>query len=138
MQKDQRGYSVTTDDPIAVEALDHAFNAYTGFRTDSMVHLDAAITVDPQFALPHVIKGLLIAGLKKPELYPMAGDELEAAKNARKPASARENHYMAALEATNGAVKPAVLVALGASLSEARTLLTNTNDNLRAALARQT
>jgi N-acetylmuramic acid 6-phosphate etherase len=45
---------------------------------------------------------------------------------------------MAALEATNGAVKPAVLVALGASLAEARTLLTNTNDNLRAALARQT
>ena len=45
---------------------------------------------------------------------------------------------MAALEATGGAVKPAVLVALGASLTEARTLLTNTNDNLRAALARQT
>ena len=100
MQKDQRGYPVTTNDSTAVEALDRAFNAYTGFRTDSMVHLDAAIAADPQFALPHAIKGLLIAGLKKPGLYPMAGDELEAAKNARKPASERENHYMAALEAT--------------------------------------
>jgi tetratricopeptide (TPR) repeat protein len=100
MQKDQRGYSVTTDDPAAVEALDRAFNAYTGFRTDAMVHLDAAIAADPQFALPHAIKGMLIAGLKKPELYPLAGVELEAAKKCRAPASAREKHYMAALEAT--------------------------------------
>ena len=37
MHKDQRGYSVTTSDPTAVEALDRAFNAYTGFRTDAMV-----------------------------------------------------------------------------------------------------
>jgi tetratricopeptide (TPR) repeat protein len=100
MQKDQRGYSATTNEPTAVEALDHAFNAYTGFRTDSMAHLDAAITADPQFALPRVIKGLLIAGLKKPELYPLAGAELEAAKICRAPASARESHYLAALEAT--------------------------------------
>jgi tetratricopeptide (TPR) repeat protein len=100
MQKDQRGYSVTTNDSTAVEALDRAFNAYTGFRTDSMAHLDAAIAADPLFALPHAIKGLLIAGLKKPELYPMARDELEAAKNALKPASMRESHYLSALEAT--------------------------------------
>jgi tetratricopeptide (TPR) repeat protein len=100
MQKDQKGYSVTTDDPTAGEALDRAFNAYTGFRTDSMAHLDDAIAADPQFALPHVIKGLLIAGLKKPELYSMARDELEAAKKCRAPASMRESHYLAALEAT--------------------------------------
>ena len=100
MQKDQRGYSVTTDNSTASEALDRAFNAYTGFRTDAMLHLDAAIAADPQFAIPHVIKGLLIASLKKPELYPMARNELEAAKNGRTPASEREIHYMAALEAT--------------------------------------
>ena len=100
MQKDQRGYSVTSSDPTAVEALDRAFNAYTGFRTDAMAHLDAAIDADPQFALPHAIKGILIAGLKKPELYHLAGDELEAAKNCRTPTSAREHHYLAALEAT--------------------------------------
>ena len=43
MQQDQRGYPVTTDDSNAVEALDRAFNAYVGFRTDAMAHLDAAI-----------------------------------------------------------------------------------------------
>jgi hypothetical protein len=100
MQKDQRGYPVTSNEQTAVEALDLAFDAYTGFRTDIMAHLDAAIAADPQFALPRVIKGILIAGLKKPELYSLAGDELEAAKNCPTPASARENHYLAALEVT--------------------------------------
>jgi tetratricopeptide (TPR) repeat protein len=100
MQKDQRGYPVTTNDSTAVEALDRAFDAYTDFRTNAMTHLDAAIDADPQFALPHAIKGLLIAGLKKPEIYHLAGDELEAAKNSRTPTSVRENHYLAALEAT--------------------------------------
>jgi len=74
MQKDQRGYSVTTNDSTAVEALDRAFNAYTGFRTDSMAHLDAAIAADPQFALPHAIKGLLIAGLKMPNTLFYSGN----------------------------------------------------------------
>ncbi len=99
MQKDQWGYPVTTDNPLAVEALDQAFNAYVGFRTDTMAHLDAAIAADPEFALPHVIKGSLIAGLKKPELYALARNELEAAKKSPVPASERENQYMAALEA---------------------------------------
>lgn len=99
MQKDQWGYPVTTSNPTAVEALDRAFNAYVGFRTDAMAQLDAAIDADPQFALPHIIKGSLIAGLKKPELYPLARSELEAAKNSPAPTSERESHYMAALEA---------------------------------------
>jgi tetratricopeptide (TPR) repeat protein len=99
MQKDQWGYPVTTSNPTAVEALDRAFNDYVGFRTDAMAHLDAAIDADPDFALPHVIKGSLIAGLKKPELYPLARSELEAAKNSPAPTSERENHYLAALEA---------------------------------------
>ena len=99
MQKDQWGYPVTTSNPTAVEALDRAFNDYVGFRTDAMAHLDAAIDADPDFALPHVIKGSLIAGLKKPELYPLARSELEAAKNSPAPTSERESHYMAALEA---------------------------------------
>jgi tetratricopeptide (TPR) repeat protein len=99
MQQDQRGYPVTTDDSTAVEELDRAFNAYVGFRTDAMAHLDAAIAADPGFALPRIIKGTLIAGLKKPELYPLASGELEAAKNCAAPVSQRESHYMAALEA---------------------------------------
>ena len=43
-----------------------------------------------------------------------------------------------ALDATDGAVKPAVLVARGASAETAQALLNDTDDNLRAALARLT
>ena len=99
MQKDQWGYPLTTNHPSAAEALDRAFNAYVRFRSDAMAQLDSAIAADPEFALPHLIKGSLIAGLKKPELYPLARNELEAAKNSPAPTSAREKHYMAALEA---------------------------------------
>ena len=72
---------------------------HASINAQGMAHLDAAIDADPDFALPHVIKGSLIAGLKKPELYPLARSELEAAKNSPAPTSERENHYLAALEA---------------------------------------
>jgi tetratricopeptide (TPR) repeat protein len=99
MRKDQWGYTVTTEESLAAEALDRAFSGYFNFRTDAMKNLDTAIETDPKFALPHIAKGILLESLKKPELHPMAVAELEAAKNARTPASAREHHYLAALEA---------------------------------------
>jgi len=109
MQKDQWGYSVTTDNSDSVEALDRAFNAYFQFRTDAMVNLDAAIEADPQFALAHAARGILIESLKKPELYAKARHALEAAKSCQQPASTRENHYIAALEAVlDGQVTAAV------------------------------
>jgi tetratricopeptide (TPR) repeat protein len=99
MQRDQWGHSVTTDVSSAVEALDLGFDAYFQFRTDAMANLAAAISADPEFALPHAAKGILIESLKKPELHPLAQAELEAAKRGRPPVSARERHYIAALEA---------------------------------------
>jgi len=100
MQKDQRGYPVATDDAKAVQALDRAFDAYVGFRTDIMAHLNDAITTDPQFALPQIARGILLVGLRKPELYALARDALEAAKNGHELVSERERHYLAALEAS--------------------------------------
>ena len=99
MRKDQWGYTVSTEEPAAVEALDRAFNGYFQFRTDVMKNLDASIETDHQFALPRIAKGILIESLKKPELHSMAFSELEAARNATPPRSDRENHYLAALEA---------------------------------------
>jgi len=99
MQKDQWGHTVSTEESLAVEALDKAFNGYFHFRTDAIKNLDAAIEIDSQFALPHIAKGILLESLKKPELHPAALGELKAAKNALMPTSAREHHYLAALEA---------------------------------------
>jgi tetratricopeptide (TPR) repeat protein len=99
MQQDQWGYSVTSEEPDAVEALNQAFNGYFQFRTDAMKNLDASIEADPDFALPHAGKGILLESLKKPELHHAAHNELEAAKKAQTPTTAREHHYIAALEA---------------------------------------
>ena len=49
-----------------------------------------------------------------------------------------EERAHAALDATNGEVKPAVLVARGAGVKAANTILEDTKGNLRAALARIT
>jgi len=99
MKRDQWNHAVTTEEPGAVEALDRAFNSYCHYRTDAMKNLDAAIEADPQFAIAHAAKGILIESLKKPEIHHVAYNELEAAKNSRPPSSAREHHYIAALEA---------------------------------------
>jgi N-acetylmuramic acid 6-phosphate etherase len=47
-----------------------------------------------------------------------------------------EKTAMTCLQAAGGAVKPAVLISCGASLGEAHAILTETQGNLRAALAR--
>ena len=112
MEKDQWGYPIATNDAKAAKALDQAIDAYVGFRTDAMTHLNSAIAADPQFALPHAVKGILIATLAKPELYPLARSELELAKNSDMlvAASDRENHYLGALEAVlNGNITEAVM-----------------------------
>jgi tetratricopeptide (TPR) repeat protein len=96
---DQWNNPVTTEEAGAVAALDRAFNAYYHFDTDAMKNLDAAILADPGFALPRAAKGILIESLKKPELHHLARVELAAAKQAQTPRTAREHHYIAALEA---------------------------------------
>ena len=64
-----------------------------------MSNLDAALAADPEFALAHAARGILLESLKKPELHPAVADALQAASKARPTASIREQHYLAALEA---------------------------------------
>ena len=99
MQQDNRGYAVTTDNPDSVAALDDAIDSYGRFRTDIMPNLERAIDADPEFGLPHVIRGILLESLKQPRLLPKAQHELEAARAGRPPRTDRERQYLAALEA---------------------------------------
>ena len=99
MIKDRWDFEVSADNREAAEALDRAFNAYYHFDTDAMANLDAANAADPDFALPYAARGILMESLKKPELHPAVSKQLEAAKQARPPKTARERHYIAALEA---------------------------------------
>lgn len=99
MVTDHWGYELTTGEPAAAEALNRVFASYIGFRTDLMSHLEACLDADPDFALAHALKGILIVSLRKPELYPAARAELAAARAGTAPASTREKLYLKALEA---------------------------------------
>jgi len=102
MHKDQWGYVLTTDSDAAARAMDRAVGSYVGWRTDVMAHLDATIEADPAFALPKAAKGILICGLRKPEIHGKAQALLDAARAGHPPETPRERHYMAALEASIG------------------------------------
>ncbi len=102
MQRDRWGYRLTSDSPDAARAMDAAIEAYVGWRTDVMDHIAAASAADPDFALPHAVKGILMLGLRKPELKPKAEALLGKAGAGRPPATDRERRYLAALEAALG------------------------------------
>ena len=109
MQTDHWGYRLDSRSADAAVSMNRAFAAYYGFGTDTMQQLEAASNADPAFALPHAVRGLLLESLKKPELHPAATDALNLARAARPPQTARERHYLAALEcALAGEVTAAV------------------------------
>ncbi|MEM9147180.1 MAG: tetratricopeptide repeat protein [Pseudomonadota bacterium] len=100
MRADDWGNPLSTSSSAAAAALQTATTAFLGWRTDTMAHLTAALEADPDFALPHALRGLIIAGLRKPELLAKAQGCLAAAHAARPPMSGREQGYIHALEAT--------------------------------------
>ncbi len=102
MQQDRNGHGLTTESAEAAAAFERAVASYLGWHTDTMDHLKAASAADPDFALPHAVKGLLMVGLRKPELHPPAAKLLEAARAGRAPETERERRYLAALEAALG------------------------------------
>ncbi len=99
MQRDRTGHPLTTESPEAAAAFDRAVESYVAWRTDVMDHLKAASAADPGFALPYAVKGLLMLGLRKPELSPPAAKLLAEARAARPPETERERRYIAALDA---------------------------------------
>jgi tetratricopeptide (TPR) repeat protein len=102
MHQDAYGHTLTTDSAEAATAFDRALASYAAWHTDTMDHLKTATRADPGFALPFAARGILMLGLRKPELRAPAEAQLAAARAARPPESERERRYMAALEAALG------------------------------------
>ncbi len=102
MQQDTHGHDMTTDSVEAAAAFDRAIASYVAWRTDTMDHIKAATTADPDFALPYAAKGILMMGLRKPELRAPAEKLLATARAARTPETERERRYIAALDAAIG------------------------------------
>jgi len=97
MHRDCHGLELTTESAAAAAAFGRAVSSYVAWRTDTMDHLNGALQADPEFALPHAVKGILMLSLRKPALRAPAEKRLAAARAARPPATDRERHYIAAL-----------------------------------------
>jgi tetratricopeptide (TPR) repeat protein len=109
MERDVYGHALTTESAKAANSFESAASSYIAWRTDTMDHLKAATEADPGFALPYALKGILIMGLRKPELRPQAQQQLIAARHARTPDTERERRYIAGLEAAiDGRITEAV------------------------------
>jgi len=100
MRRDSAGYGLTTESAQAAAAFERGAASYVAWRTDTMDHLKAASEADPAFALPYAARGILLYGLRKPELRPEAEALLASARSARPPETERERRYIEALAAS--------------------------------------
>ena len=98
---DVRGLAVTATSTDAVPLLDEAIDAYVGARTDTRIHLAAAIAADGDFALAHCVDGYLRMLASKREGREQARVALARARDAafgRTP-TPRELRHVDALDA---------------------------------------
>ena len=110
MQNDDRGLALSTESADAAHALSSAAESFISQKLDTMSHVSAALEADPGCVLAHIIKGLLIVGVRLPSRYPEARAELEAATE-HGDANDREWGYIAALSALlDGQVLEAVRI----------------------------
>ncbi|MEO0622850.1 MAG: tetratricopeptide repeat protein [Pseudomonadota bacterium] len=100
MLTDDWGNPLSTGSTTAAAAIQDATTSFIGWRTDTMEHISAAIAADPDFALPYALRGLMMTGLRKPELHGKARECLVKAQSVRPAESPRERAYIAALAAT--------------------------------------
>ena len=63
MFEDRWGYSLTTANSEAADALTRGVDSIIACRADCSDHVNASIDADPEFPLPHAVKGLLMLGV---------------------------------------------------------------------------
>ncbi len=118
MQSDAWGYPLTTDSAEAAAAYSETVRGYLGFRADTMASLQTALQHDPEFALAHAAKGLLLCSIRSLRFYPKIKEALTAAKAHAKGLSKREALYIEALEAAFAGRLTAAVVAYEAILAD--------------------
>ena len=100
MAEDERALVFTTQSDTAADAFNGAMQSFFNWRTDVMGHLNAALEADPDFALGHAVKGLMMFGLRQPAAHGAARRNLEAAEALQAQCTERERAYIAALAAS--------------------------------------
>ena len=94
---DHRGCAVSGAEPAALEAFEHALDAYQGWRDGAEAPLTLALREAPRFVMAHVLQAYLLACSRDPRRLAMARPTL--ARAAALPANERERLHVAALAA---------------------------------------
>jgi hypothetical protein len=97
MQQDIRGLALSTDNPEAARAFDHAIEGYLKYRFDASLRLKAVLQADTEFGMGHVLKGaFMLLGYKR-DFLPPAREAIAAAARCTARATPREQAHVAAL-----------------------------------------
>lgn len=102
MNHDKRGLPLSTDSAEATSLFDRAVEQYLRFHIDAMPLIGQAIAADPNFALPHCLKGYLMLSAANPAFRAEIAASLAAAEAGAEGASERERLHVAALSAWAG------------------------------------
>jgi hypothetical protein len=99
MQHDLSGHRLTTAEAAATHAWDALLEAVLAHAAAAPEHLARVLAADPEFALAHAAKGLMLMSLARRELLGAAHDCLARARasDGLRPATLRERHYIDAL-----------------------------------------
>jgi tetratricopeptide (TPR) repeat protein len=99
-QRDQFGVEQATADAQAVRHFDRALLKLLTLNNDPLEEADRALTSDPAFVMPHVLKGLVYVLGTDPSLHPVARQALAAAQALTSgQRTERERKHVAALRA---------------------------------------
>lgn len=103
MHEDQFGLPITAANAEAARHFDNAINSYFRFLRDTVVHVDAAIDVDPDMPLAQCLRGYLQILATKRELAILADDSIKATAAALEAAGGtdREHKYFVGLQFLN-------------------------------------
>lgn len=120
MQTDVFGQTTSLTQAAAVADWNDTMRGFLSHAAVTPKHLGAVLTAEPGFAMGHAVKGLFYLLLARRELVEMAAEALTAARAARIAAgvSAREDHYVGALEAWIGGAPSGAVAHMEAVLAD--------------------
>ncbi len=101
MHHDERGHALTTASTRAGEEIDLAVHNFLHWKSDVVPHVGASLAEDPDFALAHVVSGLILHGARNVHFRGKIEDSLARAKQSADGLSEREQYYLSALEASS-------------------------------------
>lgn len=99
MAIDERGLQLTTESDAAAAAYDVTVRRSLEYRADTPDHMQSVLDADPDFAMGHCLKGLLLTGFQSTRMRDAIGICVEAAEAGAARATWREQANIAALRA---------------------------------------